>query len=79
MSRDRHGRLESHFGTVPGTTIGLSSAIGGTSAGTSIEELLRELHLRLLVLEGATAYSFSVDATVFKVQPGSFTADAEIS
>lgn len=90
--RNRHDRLESHFGDLWATLVELSSGLDGQlTEGTSLEVALQTLHDRILRLEDADqafgsfkgdafiAYRFYGDAIIKAEATGAFTGDAELA
>ena len=61
--RNRHDRIESHFGTFEATLVELSSALGvDLPTGTTVEAAIAIIHERLLRLEDHDVYVFSLKA-----------------
>lgn len=64
--RNRHDRLEQHWGVLPSTLVELSSAIDVMPSGTTLEAALTAIDERIIALEARGAYlaSFTIDAEI---------------
>jgi len=77
--RNRHDRLEQHYGTLTADLVELSAALGTTPTGGTIEDVIRQLHERLARLESTDIAfsSFLADAYLVRTVTGTLTADAK--
>ena len=77
--RNRHDRLEHHFGDLPATLVELSSAAGALTEGMTLQGALALIDGWLSRLEGIDDVfvgQFRADAQIFGVRSGSLSADA---
>jgi len=77
--RNRHDRVEHHFGTLEATLVELSEALGlDLPTGMTVEAAITVINDRVTRIENHDVHVFSLKADAVKLESfsGAFTADA---